>query len=222
MTVQQFRWDQLSEVPEQAGLYAWYYKLNLRKRDILAAKSSLSDIAAADVPPAVAGHNRRGVIRRLLETLLRAVGETDYWATLSGDLKRSYSGTLQSSIDLSDQYVDQIAQDPDILDSLRSVLPGMSVHFLPPLYIGISGNLRRRILQHRKLMEPHRSMQPRVELHEDSDLTEGERAFALEVRRRRLTTNDLLVVTKVLPDTADPRVVEYLLNRITNPIYGVR
>ena len=195
------------------GIYAWYYNPVLSDFDldqlIHRIRSLLPDqysLAFSEVQ------------QFLDDRIFNLMREGPYQASISGPLKAPYLGELNHQAQISSGLVERIVQEPERLRGIREVLALAAPHFSSPLYMGMAGMLRTRLLQHRSLIERYRaSMKASGAAERTSDA-----GFAWQVASRQLPLDRLIVFTCSLPEKqGDIAVdVENILNRLFYPILG--
>lgn len=203
----------IERTPTGAGVYAWYFRPQIPRADIEACTSAIE--AADDVA------QRRAAVRNLLErTILQYVTETPYVASIRGELKPSYTGRLHHVQEIGNTILDQFADNMDAFEDVRKLMNMTPTGFMSPLYIGMSRALRGRLLQHKSAILKDVAIGPRVQSnHAENAATD--QAFAMEVRRRGIPPSRLFAVVQPL-EAGSEALVEYLLNRISFPVYGRR
>jgi len=202
------------------GLYSWYYRVELADKDIV---DCISGVKAG-----VSESDRESMVRDFLEDrLFRYYREVPYAVTLSGKLKPKYQGKIDHAPDLSDSLIARLAQNPEALHDIKRALKLAVPLFASPIYIGVAGRLRQRLLQHVALIEYFLNLQAStLDLDPTAGTTTEEDAsdhkFAYEVSMvRGFRASNLVVNTLELP--VEDRVrfdLENILNRINYPLCG--
>lgn len=205
-------WDELTSAPQTSALYCWYYRLALHEYDVEECIDAIGEVSTADAQSIVEDF--------FASHLLSYTAPTEYFAKLTGALKASYEGTLSYVPSLGESYYMRFVDDPALLRSLASATPLLAPYFASPLYIGISGNLQQRLLQHMKAIKPPEGMRSRVSA-ESADFEPSISQFGDRVRERRMVPERLFVYYTAV-DAKTVNALEYLLNRITFPILGER
>lgn len=229
--------DDISEAPQKPGLYAWYAILGLGKADL--AEESQT--------------------RRALKRQTSSYKPTPLKGEMIGNLGMRWAGQLPdiSMDDISDVLSNTALEDINnnlvqkqrgkrlncalqeqltrqaLIDLLEECIPV----FLPPLYVGVSDNLSRRLRSHVKTFRTvKRSFQsgvndPSIDLNsEDTDETSGANFAVRAVRAGFQEDNLRAFVLPVLHiqslNSLEIRNViegaEFLLNHWVRPSLGVR
>jgi hypothetical protein len=216
--IEKFIWSQLGSVPDQPGIYAWYYSPEITKFDMtkfvegVKQMSSEGRIAEA-----------QDLIRRFLDKYLFGFFREDpFFAQLSGALKPSYEGELRHRATISPSLVNRLCENPERLRVIREVLELSTPHFASPIYIGMSAEgLRGRIGTHKSLIERLRKRSSANDTTEDDIGDAGDAGFAKRVVKRGIPPERLFVTTCVIDSQDDIHVdIENILNRIYYPILG--
>ncbi|MEB3290026.1 MAG: hypothetical protein VKI82_08920 [Leptolyngbya sp.] len=219
-----FQGNQITKVPTESGLYAWYYKpLVVDEGNIAKTLSSFLQ----DSPKAVAQIEMRYGLRLVSEFFL----------------KPEFGSQRQSPPDLIEQVINESSSF--LVDFFKS---SETQHFSRPIYIGIAKNLNDRVYkQHytsliemydmRSPVYRHLSLNPNSTVQEVMDKLNIPHTFALEARVRNIAPRDLAVnifVTNSLPkdigsdidapelETPARRALERLLQLVADPICGRR
>jgi hypothetical protein len=148
-------------------------------------------------------------------------------AEVSGIFNLSFAGNLES-----------LGEEPSLpplrqgkMNALLATLRSLFLAFAPPLYIGMSSNLKTRLLTHRrKLQDFHgvgRAEEDEATKEQPASDTEKESQYfgariALAMRELKLSPDDLFVKFVVSNSTEQLRPVESLLNYSLTPNYGRR
>jgi hypothetical protein len=193
----------LDTATTQSGLYAWNYDFK-----------SFSEIASAIVSDENANDNER-----IKESLAMLAGDSfrrfDYEVTARSDLQPCYSGKIVHDRGEMTARVRQVTSNTCELAELGRLFEGLDTHFTCPLYIGQAVNIRSRLRQHAdKILRYRDTNMDRVGLERAS--------FAREVVLRRLDISKLIVTTVELPGICPKHLddLEYILNRISYPLFG--
>lgn len=223
MSERGLRLYELMQAPELPGVYAWYYRIELSDKDITDCIGTCG-VATSD-------EERCRIVRLFLERrLFSYYREQPYIAMLTGPLKPTYTGLLENRMPISESLVKRLAAKPDRLRALKELLQQSIPFFASPIYIGVSDNLRRRLLHHKALIEryQHSLSAGLTEPHtargsDEDDESIRDHSFAREVATgRRLVAYNLVVhVMQVATDEDGLRTdIENLLNRINYPLCG--
>lgn len=209
-------WREIGQAPPSSGVYAWYYNVELAQFDIERLISSLSE---TDDPERASCLVKDFFERHVFGHFI----EQPYTAVMRGPLKPTYEGTLAHRISLSGKLVDRIVEEPQRLYTVKSVLERSAPMFSSPLYIGMSSNLRTRLLRHKALIEKYSEYKvynPDLAVSDDSK-DAADHSFAKEVVERQFVLTRLFVVTDVIEAESKNYVdIENILNRIHFPLLG--
>jgi hypothetical protein len=217
-----FRLHELSSAPEEPGVYAWYYQIELSKKDI---QDCIERVVQSN-----SESERRDIVKTFLERrLFMYYRETPYEVSLRGPMKPTYAGSVYNQVMISEALVERITEDPERLNGLRDLLRDSVPLFSSPIYIGVAKNLRNRLLQHKALIEKFQNAQaledfspPAEAADEQSREAERDHSFAREVSTiRNFATQYLVAYTMAFPVDEHLRVdLENILNRINYPLCG--
>lgn len=216
-----YRWTEISKIPQEPGVYAWYYSPEMTDHDLQKAINDVSNF------------NQKGdkdsaseVVRNFLyNSIFRYFKEEPYQAVLRGALKPQYQGYIEHLPSLSEALVSRIVEEPERLITVKEVLEKSAPNFASPMYIGMSESLGIRLKRHKKLIEKYRSQPELREInHKTFSLEENEKkdqSFALQVCRRNITPSRLFVVINIFGNIGQRYVdIENILNRIHYPLLG--
>jgi hypothetical protein len=209
-----YGWRELGEVPDQTGVYAWYYQHTLTEKDINDVLARL----ATELDPAA----RIEQIRHFLDTyLFRVFVESPYAVTLRGKLKPQYSGEVKHNASISKSLLERLAADPQRLWTVKKALDTAVPEFAAPVYIGMAKKLRTRLMKHKDLIREYGNNKPRgpVEFQDEED--QRDHSFAQDVVSRNFAIHKLAVSVRLVVATDSSHVdVENILNRINFPLCG--
>lgn len=214
--IRKLRWSELSQAPEGAGVYAWYYEPEITDFDLGVALSAIDQrLGVGDRPGAEA------IVEALLnDNILSYFRQDPYEVMLSGPLKPRHLGRAAHEQKVSSGLVERVVDDPKRLRHLRDVLAASAPHFASPIYIGMSDGLRSRLARHRALIERFRAEDVRRDVLDDPSQPE-EAGFARRVVRRRIPPDRLFVMVLETSAVEGLHVdAENILNRIYYPILG--
>lgn len=224
-----YLFNEVSEVPDGPGIYAWYYNYLLRQADLNALETKLD------------GHTNEEERWEEIESFLKRhiygpLEETPYKVAIYGALKPRYRGEVGHVPAVTDGLVRRASQDFDRLRKLDEVLRATLPYFSSPIYIGMARvSLRQRLERHRDLISKYREGQlerPSWYSTEGSDpflasahreRTEAQMAhsFAYEVAVvRKFAPSRLVVFTKPLAAGDIALDAENVLNRLNFPLCG--
>lgn len=209
-----YRFHEVSRAPDESGVYAWYCRYELPKRNIedLLAELSLASLA-----------KKRELVRAFLQRyLFKYFEECPYEVTLKAPLKPRYEGSAAHVSSVSSALVDRFVDQPNRLEVLADILRMASPEFASPIYIGSAKSLRSRLITHVNLIRKYRQGLLGLQPDDFEALTAEQRAdhsFAREAAAiRRFDPNDLWVYTLQVglghEYTFD---LENILNRINFP-----
>lgn len=212
-----YYFNQIESIPEQSGLYAWYYQINLSDRDIEKCVEGVK--ATTDDKKKI-----QMVSFFLYEKIYKYYSETPYKVNIEGALKPKYAGTIDYIPNISESTVKEIVENPELLYLLKQALVDSIPDFSSPIYIGVATNLRTRLLQHKKLIEKYLNMSffetaastlPGSELSRDH-------SFAKDVSIvRKFNVANLIVCVRPYKDgKKNLSCVENIFNRIYCPLCG--
>lgn len=215
-----YRFHELNQVSEVPGCYSWYYRLELASRDIQAC---LQQVGQAESPEA-----KNAIIEAFLrQRLFKHYTETPYRVSLEGRLKPPYEGDVHNQFRVSSSLLQRIAEDPERLFRLKTLLFESVPIFASPIYIGVAKDLRQRLLRHKSLIEKFANAAAIGVVEADTqeapdEETAKDHSFAREVASiRKFSSANLVVYT--FPIEIDEHVrydLENVLNRINYPLCG--
>lgn len=214
-----FHWSEVASVPDEPGIYAWYYSPEITDFDLEATTEAVRRLRG-DGDRQAAGEAVETFLER---AIFRYFHEEPFSAVLRGPLKPSYEGTLAHRPSMSTNLVDRIIEDPERLRTIKHILEASAPDFASPIYIGMSERLRRRLGHHKKLIERYRESRPSPlagvgeRLHDER----RDQSFAQQVSERNIAPSRLFVMVKVISDVGNRYVdLENILNRIHYPLMG--
>lgn len=213
-------WTEISSIPPEPGVYAWYYSPEITKFDLEQAIIQINDFnQKSDIDAA------SNVVRNFLHnSLFRYFQEEPYQAILRGSLKPRYEGYIEHTAELSEDLVKRIVEEPERLITIRQVLEKSAPNFASPIYIGMSENLCNRIKRHKKLIEKYCSQFSDQNIQSkttDKESDDRDRSFAMRICSRNIPPTRLFVTINILEDVGKTYVdIENILNRIHYPLLG--
>ncbi len=211
-------WTELGEVPEKAGVYAWYYSPEITDFDLEQINSELMVCRKTD------DTNKASQIVEdfLHNNLFRYFQEEPYQASLRGPLKPRYEGYFEHTPELSEELVRRIVEEPERLFTIKNVLEKSAPYFASPIYIGMSENLSQRIKTHKKLIEKYcSSASISGDRSSKEDKGERDRSFAMRISKLSIPPTRLFVVIHPYENLGKRYVdIENILNRIHYPLLG--
>jgi predicted GIY-YIG superfamily endonuclease len=209
-------WDDLHknsyDLIENPGIYAWYYKPIISLEDINNIKLQLSSETIKE--------KKIDLVKDFLQKyLLDFYKEDPYNAVISGNLKPQYKGNIFHEDQVSHSFAEKVVDETIDLFKLKEILMSIDESFLSPIYIGVSENLKTRLLQHKSMIKKQAdssslsdTLLEKLELIDDRD-----QCFANRIIKRKYILSSLFVVLKTT-DSYNP--IENILNRINYPILG--
>lgn len=206
-------WNQIKSgnIPESSGIYAWYYRNGFGLADIRHIKDELM-LTSND------SKKRELISDFLKDTIFNKFDEEPYRARIDGSLKPSYEGELFQKFKVSQDVIDRILCEPDVLYKINNELKGMDISFSSPLYIGMAKNLYSRITQHKSSIEKMSAIRDRQGAWSE-DFEDNQ--FALRFVKRKLRSDKLCVTFKeVDSESSLHNMMEYIMNRINYPLLG--
>lgn len=213
----------LADIPEQPGLYAWYYRpRSVNRENIL---RTLNRFFAPEHRISTEISHRYGM--KLVGT---AVGEIVF-----GSDQETVSKAMEEAYDNAEPFLDSFFKSEHF------------VHFSRPIYIGIARNLKERVYRQHyvsltEMWQDHSPATRYLQANPDASVQQVMNSldlahcFALEARVRGIAPSDLLVAvltTDQMPESigsdsvtssepASRRALERLLQLLADPICGRR
>ena len=207
-------WSEVANCPELPGIYSWYFRPELTDHDInnLIEKIRLNKENASEY------------IHSFFEDrLFRYFKQKPYNVEISGQLKAQYKGDIDHIQEISPGLIERVLEDPNRLHAIRDLLHKSTPLFASPLYVGMSKNIKTRIMRHcnfiKQLREQVSNPFSKVMQY---DLTGEERNFAERVVDKELPSSRLFLAYQIT-DTADENIyvdLENIINRIYYPTFG--
>jgi hypothetical protein len=219
---QEFQGSRVSYVPDQPGLYAWYYRpISIRRES---TPGTLTRFLASETRITTHVHQRYGV---------RVVGQS-LGETFLGAEQQAVGAAVAEAFDEAEPFLDWFFRSEQF------------VHFCRPVYIGIARNLYERVYSQHYLSltdywddtsEVSRfiAANSHTTVQNVMDRLDLPHSFALEARVRGISSKDLMVsvlVTDEMPagigpdtptsDSSTRRALERLLQLLSDPICGRR
>lgn len=215
-----YQWQEISDIPKEPGVYAWYFSPEITDFDLsktIQSLHSLKEERNFDLA-------KKTVQDFLSKNIFRYFEEDPYEALLNGSMKPKYQGKLHHIPTLSSSLIDRILEEPERLKSVKTVLANSAPYFASPLYIGMAEKLGKRLMQHKKLIEKYRSellIEDGLRLSPEH-LDDYNHSFAFEVCKRQIIPSRLFVAVNILQDKELKQYVdiENILNRIHFPLFG--
>lgn len=214
-----YQWREISRVPFEPGVYAWYYSPEITTFDLERVVTDVERLKVAGDRTAAA----ESVRHFLNEYLFRYFHEDPYQLTLRGPLKPRYEGSVEHRPALSESLVERLVEEPRRLATIKQVLESSAPFFASPIYIGMSEKLGSRLARHKALIEKYGTFPPEYKV-ESSAMVESEKrdhGFAQQIRARNIAPTRLFVVIQVISGSGGEYVdIENILNRIHYPLLG--
>ena len=202
--------DYLSDIPKNTqGLYAWYVQPDPTEADLKIANDPTIDF-----------------IKSVSENYLEYFFHKDFDAQISGRLLPTFTGKLSyckpgfGGLSKDASFSPQSRKQ--VIESLKLLIPKL----MPPLYIGKSKNLRRRLTAHEYAISKREAIfRSTFEAHDDdeADLIAVVQSFAKEVKNAAIPRKWLYAKVFEFGPEVDFKVVtqlETLLNRTFYPTFG--
>lgn len=205
------KWNAISpaNILSDSGIYAWYYAVSIGDHDVNRLIQSLNSCVDVSV--------RYEAVREFIDKYLFAFfREETYQAHIYGKLMPEFRGMLEHMPQSSNDLVEKIVANPNILIDLQRVLNEITMEFSSPIYIGMSENLSNRVNRHKQLIEQFKRQKVAGKEFEDRD-----ESFAARVVSRGMIETKLKVALMyVSSDNNLHNIMENVLNRINYPVLG--
>ena len=213
-----YRLNQIESVPEETGLYAWYYQIMLSDKDIQVCINDLNNTDDTALKKKIAE-------TFLEEKIFKYYMETPYKVSIDGALKPKYAGNIEYVPNISESAIIGVVENPEILRLIKKALIDSVPRFSSPIYIGMATNLRTRLGKHKKLIEKYLNLDTyEFEKVDDSiDFADQkDHSFAKEVSIvRKFNTANLVVYVRTFQDhRSQITCMENIFNRIYYPLCG--
>ncbi len=207
----------LDSAPLESGVYAWYFRYTLTKRDIEKIINELSNMPSGATPERC--ERMEGFLSSILFTVFQ---EEPYNVRLEGPLKPKYQGIIDHVPSMTADLIQRLAECPQRLWAIKDVLEAAVPEFASPIYIGMAKSLRNRLLQHRRLIDHYKDATVAGVIGTpQSEEEQADHSFARDVVRRRFSPNRLVVSVRTMTSDSDARVdIENILKRINFPLCG--
>ena len=210
----EFSWRNLAKIEPRPGVYAWYYKPQLAIHDIEEAVEAIESMKVVNKLTRAAEYTSSF----LAERVFKFFNQDPYEVRISGPLKPRFEGTINHLPNQSGTLIDRIVEQPDMLYNLKFVLDQSTPLFSSPIYIGMSDNLKTRILHHKKGIKDLREKTGTSTIH--TYLREP-KSFASQVVSRKMSPQNLIVYCSYSDEERREYLdAENILNRINLPILG--
>lgn len=212
-----YRFHEVAAAPNESGIYAWYCRYELPKRNVDDLIKRLS-LASQE--------QKSDLVRTFLQRyIFKYFEEPPYDVTIEAPLKPRYKGSAAHVSSLSSSLIDRFADQPHRLDVLAEIIRMASPEFASPIYIGSAKSLRNRLVGHATLIRKYRQglldLSP-TEVDRLSTDQQADHSFAREAAAiRRFDPNDLWVYTlQITLGSEYITDIENVLNRINFPLCG--
>ena len=211
-TTERYEWAEIVNVPNKPGVYAWYYRPELTEFDL---EKTIDEIQS-NRENGNKAEGKKTIQTFLKERIFQYFQETPYQVIVQGPLKPLYKGQLRHHPPPFDALIERIIENPDRLRTIKEVLEKSAPELASPLYIGMSGNLRQRLKQHRRLIEKYRENNVETYSGESHDQN-----FAFQICQRNILPTRLFVAVRIINGPDNRYVdIENILNRIHYPLLG--
>ncbi len=218
MDAKKYKWNQISKVTTNPGVYAWYLPLKISSKDIQDVSDDVSKLKS---------EGKEILAKDLLKTfveqkILNFYNEEPYTATLEGPLKPKYKGHVYHVPTISDSLIERMYECPTRIRSLGEILIKTAPNFASPIYIGMAKNLNSRLQVHKRLIESYASkLSNTIEIQELQEEEKRDHNFAMRVINRKIPETEMFVYVQEVSSEEDIyKDVENLLNRINYPVLG--
>lgn len=209
-TYRMYHWSQISSINENPGVYAWYYKTKISKKDANELVNKIQNKNEEEFD------KKKKIVKNFIKNnVTRYFNKNDYYAKIEGSLKPTHEGKLEHKSNLNDSLIKSIAEKPKKIFDLKREIEDVSPKMTSPIYIGKAKNLKERLEEHKRLIRKKRN----VEKNEHTENRDED--FAVRVNKRSMRHDFLYVSVKKVKRGIE-KEVESILNRISFPIYGRR
>lgn len=196
----------LGEIPQESGIYAWYYIHEIGRKDI----SSIIEKVELTTPLI----EKKKILKMFLEEkIFSHYEEQPYSALIEGKLKLKYEGLLFPQPKVTDGIIENLSDRPELLFDLSELLKNISPNFMRPLYIGMASDLHSRIVAHRDNINKYKAIADEYFDYNDS--------FAARVVNRKFRLKNLYIT--IQPASSEEKLhnmLEGILNRVNHPTLG--
>ena len=211
-TTATYRWEEISKVPQEPGIYSWYYSPEITDKDLGDAIAHVRNMVSEDKTSEAKAY----LIGFLDRFVFGYFKEDPYNVLINGALKPQYKGVVHHSSQSSQALISRLIEQPERLATIKQVLEEAAPNFSSPIYIGMADKLGKRLKEHKKLIEKYREekvLKPVVDTEDHN--------FAKQICDRNIPPACLFVIVKTIQTTEKNYVdAENILNRINYPILG--
>lgn len=243
--IKKFSCSEIDLTPESVGLYAWYSKLDAGPPDYMLLEEDGKDIGLLRLAKLLIKHTERHSSPKLN---LNAVGT--FSSKWEGHLEDKTFARLQKALAFSDQIesmdseyenkrsssLKDTLREPDQREKLVDLLSTVVPFLTAPIYIGVSKNLKSRLLTHRKILQQATEIVSRDPEAKDRFLNEKKTNFSIRAIGKGFSLDALEVwifdLENYFGKKCDPdnlrdlrdlaETAEWLLNRWHRPLVGKR
>lgn len=219
--------DLIESLPTTPGIYAWYYIPTISKADI-------DEFIQKTLKTSQDVEERKELVRQFLnKRVFDYLKEEPYGVTLTGKLKPTYEGKIDQAFNMTPELLRRVSEEPERLFKIAEHLKTSIPVFASPIYIGMSDNLRTRLVQHKQAMERYHNnsfteaeLIREIDSNNKNDEEKKRKNFAYEVVKiRGFRFNNLRLFYKETNgyETEQGNLsndLENILNRINYPLCG--
>lgn len=207
-----YRWEEISKVPAEPGIYAWYYSPEITERDLIITTEKINSLKSQNY----LDEARQYTSNFLDKFVFRYFKEDAYKVILHAALKPQYKGHVEHAEGPSQSLIDRIIEEPNRLITIKEILKEAAPYFSSPIYIGMSDQVGQRLMSHKNLIQRYREKQIFEYTAEAK-----EHSFAQQVCARCIPPACLFVMVRLIESPRKNYVdAENILNRINYPILG--
>lgn len=209
-----YRWTEISNIPSEKGIYAWYYSPEIPDYDLDNIIKKL-DILKQENNSKLAEYI---IINFLNKYIFNYFQKQPFKVIVNGSFQTKYEGDIKHKINISETLVSRIRDEPQRLKTIKQIIKSSAPYFASPIYIGMSKKLNQRLRQHKLLIEKYLTDSISQEEMAEENI---DHSFALEISLRKIIPDQLFVVVKTI-DCEDTTYIdiENILNRIHYPLLG--
>ena len=207
-----YKWEEISKIPHEPGIYSWYYSPEITEKDLSTATERVHTLVASDRK-----EEAREYISGFLEKFVFGYFKEDpYNVLISASLKPQYKGFIEHSFSSSHSLISRLIEEPERLSTIKEVLDQAAPYFASPIYIGMSDRVGARLMTHKGLIEQYRDQRISGDTAQNKEYS-----FAQQVCVRNMPPTSLFVMVRFINSAQKVYVdAENILNRINYPILG--